>query len=170
MHNLDKVNLKIEPTDLPTNQRLAHLTATQSLQLSPLQKSGLRTYLDKGGFLILDAAGGSAEAAGSFDEFLKDLYPSVAIAPLPLDFPIYHGKSFGGIQIDHVNYRRSENFQKITTPQLRGATVNHKLIAIISNEDLSGGLVGYSNTGLSGYTPASAMELMRNLILWRVVK
>jgi hypothetical protein len=45
--------------------------------------------------------------------------------------------------------------------------VNHKLIAIVSDEDLSGGLVGYSIAGLNGYSPASAMELMRNLILWR---
>ncbi|HMB94413.1 MAG TPA: DUF4159 domain-containing protein, partial [Tepidisphaeraceae bacterium] len=170
LHNLDHLDLHIEATDAPQTQRLAHLTATQSVTLSPQAKAAIRTYLDNGGMLLLDAAGGSAEAAGSFDALLREMYPSVVIAPLPLDHPIYHGIRFGGQEIEHVNYRRSPNLEPINIPRLRGATVNGKLIAIVSYEDLSGGLVGYPTAGLNGYTPASATELVRNIILWRAEK
>ena len=167
MHNFDQLDLRIEPTSAPEGTVLAHLTATKSVQLPLDAKNAIRRYLDAGGLLLLDAAGGSSEAAGSFEGLLRGLYPDVAIAPLPLDHPLYHAKNLGGQDIDSVSYRRAPDLQAIHVPRLRGATAQGKLIAIVSYEDLSGGLVGYSTGGLIGYTPASAMNLMRNLILWR---
>jgi hypothetical protein len=77
------------------------------------------------------------------------------------------GAGFGGQEIKQVKYRRSQDLAAVNIPRLRGATVNNKLIAIISHEDISGGLVGYSTAGINGYAPVSATDLMRNMILWR---
>ena len=52
-------------------------------------------------------------------------------------------------------------------PQLTAATVNGRIVAIASAEDLTAGLVGYNIDGIVGYSPASAFELMRNVMLWR---
>ena len=52
-------------------------------------------------------------------------------------------------------------------PRLKQATTpDGRLIAIVSNEDLSAGLVAYQTTGPIGYTPQSATDLMRNILLW----
>ncbi|HVT88350.1 MAG TPA: DUF4159 domain-containing protein [Tepidisphaeraceae bacterium] len=176
MHNFDQVDLDLsapkattQASDLPDAKRhvLAHLTATRSVQLTPTMKAALKRYIDGGGMLLLDAASGSSEAAGSFDPLVRELYPSVVIAPLPLDHPIYRAAPFGGQQIERVTYRRSQDLTPVTIPRLRGAMVGNKLVAIISHEDMSGGLVAYTTAGLVGYSPNSATDLMRNIILWR---
>ena len=172
LHNFDQFDMQVEslvpqPDMAATRFPLAHLTGTQSVNLTADAKSSLRRYIDSGGLLLLDAAGGSTEAAGSFDVLLRELYPTVTIAPLPLEHPIYHAQAMGGQEITSVSYRRSTDLQPVRISRLRGATVNQKLIAIVSYEDLSGGLVGYSTGGLTGYSPASATDLLRNIILWR---
>jgi hypothetical protein len=149
---------------------LAHLATTKSLVLTNPLKTLLRAYVSTGGLLLIEAAGGSPEASGSFEPVLRELYPNVVIAPLPLDHPIYRGGSYGGIDIKHVKYRRSSDFRSTNIPRLRQATVDNKLVALVSHEDLSGGMVGYSTAGLSGYAPESAMNLMRNIVLWRAGK
>lgn len=172
MANLDQVDLKVQPLPMPQNgatHPLAHLTAVQSLQLAPSLKDALRGYLNSGGLLLLDAAGGTAEASGSFDPLLRELFPTVKIEPLPLDHAIYRGSKSGGEDIEQVKYRRSRDLQPVHIPRLRGATVDGRLIAIVSYEDLSGALVGYSTAGLNGYSPDSAADLVRNIILWRAV-
>lgn len=170
MANFDQVELSTiaATSSIPTNISLAHLTATQSIALAPGTKSAIRTYLSSGGVLLADAAGGSSEVPGSLEALMKELFPDAAIAPLPLTHPIYGGKSYGAEDIDAVEYRRTPNAPTVKIPRLRGVTSNGKLVAILSNEDMSGALVGYSHSGLVGYTPASAMDLMRNIVLWRV--
>jgi hypothetical protein len=173
MRNFDQFQLQVEPvataaaTLNPDRHGLAHLTATQAFSLDAPFKAVLRAYMDRGGLLLLDAAGGSTEAPGAFERLLRELYPAMTIAPLTLDHPVYHATDAGGIDITSVDYRRSPNMQSVHIPRLRGATVDGRVVAIVSYEDLSGGLVGYTHAGLNGYTPASAADIMRNLILWR---
>lgn len=170
MHNDHEVNLSSEPTASPAAKSLlAHLTGTTAPKLSAESQRALRTYIDSGGMLLMDAAGSSADAVAGFESLLRTLYPTVLFTPLPLDHPIYRGSIFGGVEIaNNINYRRSAGLGNVHIPRLRGATVDGKLVAIISNEDLSAALVGYSIAGLAGYTPMSGTDLVRNLILWRM--
>jgi hypothetical protein len=191
MHNFDQCELKVDvvpaapgtdapdprsaATTMPSSQpsldfsafHLVHLTDTRSVRVPAPVKASLKRYLDKNGLLLMDAAGGSPEAGGSFDELMRELYPGVIIAPLPLEHPIYHATVYGGQDIERVTYRRSPNQPAVRIPRLRGAMVGNKLVAIESYEDLSGGLVGYPTAGLTGYSSTSAVDLMRNIILWR---
>ena len=146
---------------------LAHLTATGSFTLTAPQINALRKYTDAGGVLLLDACGGNSEAAIAFETLIQSMYPGAQLAPLPLDHPIYRAASLGGQDIDQVTYRRSVDRPQTKLPRLKQATTSDgKLIAILSNEDLSAGLVGYQTAGPIGYTPQSATDLMRNIILW----
>jgi hypothetical protein len=170
--NRNGIELQVEPVFAPDPavHRLAHVTDTRSLQFDESEKARLRKYIDGGGVLLFDAAGGSPEAAASFEPLLRELYPyHVTIEPLPLDHPIYHMKSLGGEEIDRVRFRRREsNLDLVPIPRLRAASIDGRIIAIISPEDLSGGLVGYSTAGLEGYAPGSAISLVRNIVLWRM--
>jgi hypothetical protein len=169
MHNFDQTDLSLQPVAAaPQGATLAHLTATGSVKLDPAQLDALRKYTQAGGLVLMDAAGGSPEAAASFEVLLKQLYPDVGIQSLPLDHPIYVSEVTGGNPIKEVKYRRSPNLQPVRIPRLRGATSGGKLVAILSSEDLSGGLVGYTTAGLVGYVPASATDIVRNIILWRL--
>ncbi len=169
MANFDQLDLQLESPETPLSPAigLAHLTGTSAIKMNAAQRTALKNYLTSGGLLLMDAAGGSSEMPAAFDQFLKELFPEIVITPLPLTHPIYHATPYGGLDIDSVDYRRVSNVPSVHIPRLRGATVQGKLVAIVSYEDISGGLVGYSHFGLNGYTPASATDLMRNLILWR---
>ena len=48
-----------------------------------------------------------------------------------------------------------------------GAKLAFGLARILSPDDLSAGIVGYPKDGIAGYSPQSATDLMRNIILWR---
>lgn len=182
LHNFDQLTVEFEllsiapaqgeaPRDAAVDRgvrpQLAHLTSTAPVQLPPPLRDAVRQYLDRGGLLLCDAAAGVPGVGESFDALLRGIYPEVLITPLPLDHPVYRGAAFGGAEIEEVEYRPSPGMRAVHLPRLRGATVKGRLIAIISNEDLSGGLVGYSTAGLVGYAPTSATELVRNIILWR---
>ena len=56
------------------NYPIAHLTGTGTLKLSEAQRQELKKYVDAGGTLIIDAAGGSTEFAASVEQALNDLF------------------------------------------------------------------------------------------------
>src|SRR5688500_1110394 len=171
-HNFDQTQLQIgafAPEQIPQQANFAPVTSTDDLQLSGPQLTGLRKYVDGGGVLVLDACGGNPETAVAFESLLRAMYPDVQIAPLPLDHPIYRAQNIGGQDIEEVSYRRSLDRPQTKLPRLKQATTAAgKLVAIVSNEDLSAGLVAYQASGPIGYTPQSATDLMRNIVLWSI--
>jgi hypothetical protein len=172
LHNADSAKLDVKEIDLSMmslqSMAMAHLTATNSFELSDVQQHALRDYLDNGGLLVFDAAGGSTSAQISFETLMDKLYPGQKFTPLPIDHAIYAGKDFNGTEIKQVTYRRyaMEHIPKTTLPRLRALTIKGKIVAIDSPEDLTAGLVGYNIDGIIGYSPASSTELMRNIVLW----
>lgn len=169
LYNFDQTQLLIAGLAADQIHRqcsMAHLCATGAFELTKPQLDGIREYLDHGGMLLLDAAGGSSEAAVSFETLLKSIYPDVTLQPLPLDHPVYRAENLGGQTIEEVTYRRSADRPNTKMPRLKGAFAKDKLVAIVSNEDLSAGLVAYQTSGPIGYTPQSATDLMRNIVLW----
>ena len=51
-------------------------------------------------------------------------------------------------------------------PQLRGIEQGGRLVCIYSREDLSTGLVGEAVDGIIGYSPTTATNLMRKIVLY----
>jgi hypothetical protein len=177
LHNDGAIELTAHPSDLDAppaatssvqSINIAHLTAAAALNLNDAERQGLAGRLDGRALLIFDAAGGSAEAAASFERLTAELLPTSRIEPLPLDHPIYVGNFSGGLPISTVTYRRSaaDRVGRTTEPRLRGLFVDDHLRAIISEEDLTAALAGVTTAGIVGYTPQSAECLMRNILLW----
>jgi hypothetical protein len=175
LHNQDALGLAVDPVD--TNSEplavgagadlwIAHLTAAAAL--SDAQVDGLKRWLDAGALVVIDAAGGSAEAGTSFLGEIARLEPGAKVIPLPIDHPIYSGRFPGGAVLGPVIYRRSAlaRVGHSTAPRLNGIYVGPKLIAIESDEDLSAAVAGVTTAGIVGYSPATATNLMRNLLLW----
>jgi len=143
---------------------------SRPIELTTPQQDGLKAYLDGGGLLLFDAAGGSVAANVSMEALIARLYPDATIARLPDDHDIYAAKFDGGRSaIKSVTYRRFTTTREPNSsrPRLRAVMQKGKLIAILSADDLSAGIVGYPTDGIAGYSPVSATEIVRNIILWR---
>jgi len=104
MHNQHKTDLKVEPVKLGGgtlgNYAAAHLTGIARIFLSEAAKAQLKQYVEGGGTLLIDSAGGNADFASSVDEQLKALF-GTALAVLPPDHELYRT----GNTIGSVDYR-----------------------------------------------------------------
>ncbi|CAN5328337.1 hypothetical protein BH09PLA1_BH09PLA1_13370 [soil metagenome] len=160
--------IDLAPGKLKVAYTLAHLTAAEKFDLTASEREALKAYLDKGGALLFDAAGGSPEAAVAFEAMMAALYPGVKPVPLSIDHPIYTGAFEGGRAIETFNYRRGAPGRLAPTklPRLKAFTANGRIIALESAEDLSAAMVGYPTGGITGYTPATAVQIIRNIVIW----
>jgi hypothetical protein len=153
---------KLDPARCP----VAHLTGTGKLKFDDAVRKELRAYIDAGGTLIIDAAGGSSDFAQTIDDFLPKLVPE-ARHPLPVLEPA-HPVLQQPIKLDTVEYRKFalKTLGNLKAPRLRGAMIKDRIRVFYSREDLSVGLVGQTVDGIHGYNSRTATSMMINLILY----
>jgi len=147
--------------------KVAALTGVGRLQLGGDEQEALKQWVAGGGTLIIDAAGGSKDFAGSAETLLRRMYGAGAIRRLARTSPIFHPAEFKELWIDRVRYRRRarQRLGSVRTPNLRAVLVGDRPAIIFSREDLTAGLVGYPAYTCDGYAPNSAYEIMRNIVL-----
>jgi hypothetical protein len=156
----------------PQKYPVAHMTGTAKFLIKPEEVDALRRYLDAGGTLIADAAGGSDAFAAEFLRMAQLIYPNTQPASLPPDHPIFTGKftdhSFGnGEKATEINFRKYGSLalhQQISTASLQAFTVNGRARIIFSPYDITSGLLGTNTWGIIGYAPDSARTLAGNLV------
>ncbi|MCS7032829.1 MAG: DUF4159 domain-containing protein [Phycisphaerae bacterium] len=161
--------VSIDPVQLSGEFSLAHFTTTGPLEWSTEQVVKLREWLNSGGLLLCDAAGGSPLAAEGMEQALRQIFPEGKLELLPPDHPVYGPD---GRKITQVTYRKyaMDKLPRSTLPRLRGFFVEGKLRAIASREDISSGLVGHAVDGIVGYSPQSAVDLVEGVLMWRLSK
>jgi hypothetical protein len=176
MAKLARVNFKtdVKPvltrfSDLdPKKMPLAHLTGTGKVAFTLDDANLLKNYLDGGGILFVDAAGGNSEFAISARDLIQRAC-STPLAPLPPDHPIYKGSMPGGTPATEIDFRKFgevTTHHKIRAPALEGAIVDGKTRVFFSDWDITSGFLGTNTWGILGYAPASAQALGRNIILY----
>ena len=143
---------------------VACLTGTGKVDLTKDQLQALKKFTDKGGLLVVDAGGGSAEFADAVEADLRQAYDTIVIRKLSTMSPVYMLK---GREIESVSYSRKAKLVRGLSkrPQLRGIEAQGKLRVVFSREDLTGGLLGSPMYDRAGYSPESAFEIMRNIVL-----
>ncbi|MBS3821702.1 MAG: DUF4159 domain-containing protein [Planctomycetes bacterium] len=146
------------------NPDIAWLTGLGTLRFSEAQKTLLRSYVEGGGTLMIDAAGGSPAFAEAAVKLVKDLHGVEATHRLGIDNPIY---GLQGMEIGKVGYRRqSARKHPAQAPVLRGKmSTDGRPMVILSEEDITAGLVGYPSYTIEGYAPDSAFNLARNIAM-----
>jgi hypothetical protein len=176
LHNQDKVEASVRVVDLaaediPADVQVAHLTGTTAFRLEAAQREKIRQFVARGGLLVIDSAGGGGEFNTAAEAELAAIVPDLGDSlrdPLPEAHPLYVTPT----PMPPVEYRlfaRGKVVGSMSVPRLRGAERDGKLVVVFSGEDLSGGLVGQPVDGVIGYSPATATELMRRLLLTRAV-
>jgi hypothetical protein len=179
LHNENQLEVTIETVKLGDNKlgpaakpgdanatgyALAHLTTTGRFRLTDPQRAELKMFLDTGGTLLVDAAGGDPEAAASLDAELTTL-AGVKPQPLPLDHALYQNLGLPAAEIAYRPYAMKRSLGQIKGPRLRAAIIKDRPAILFSPEDLSVGLVGQPIDGIFGYSPQSAAAIVRAVLL-----
>ena len=173
----------IEIDQLPgSGAKVATLTGTGQFTLTDTQKKALKSFVEKGGTLIVDAAGGTKYTvdpatqirkpvgfAASAEQNVEAVFGDGSLRRLSMSAPPF---AMPAHRIDRVTYRRGTKARlaNMKTHNLRGVLIGERLRVIVSREDLTAGLVGYASGAVDGYSPDSAVDLMRNLILYAAPK
>ena len=171
LHNEQKVKLLVRPVKLGEGKlspdvRLAHLTGTSAFKLSDAQRNELRKFVESGGTLLIDAAGGSAAFADSADAEVQTLFPGGKPAVLPLAHPLYTAGKTKLLNVAYRAYAQKAVAGSTRVPRVLAVTVGDRAAVLVSREDLSTGMVGHPVDGVIGYDPRSATEIMTRLVLY----
>ncbi|MBI5722458.1 MAG: DUF4159 domain-containing protein, partial [Planctomycetes bacterium] len=152
-------------TQLTADIKLAFLTGTGGFKLLDDEKEALKKWVDAGGLLVVDAAGGNKAFTDSAKELLAELWGADALLSMPLSNPLYQLKD---MKIEKVKYRKTTKARigDITEPRLLSVMAGDRPKVIFSAEDLTAGMVGYSSWGLDGYNADSAFNLLRNIAIY----
>ena len=178
MKNRAKVKLEIgDPvaiTDLPSaGVKLAMMTGTDAVTFSASEKSAIKSFVEGGGTILIDIAGGNGRLYGGVKPFtrsvrdaLKEMFPGRRNKPRQLAYssPLY---SVDGNSIKTVNFRQHTHLAIAERyPQINAVMVGGRPGILFSELDLTAGLVGYPSLAVDGYTPNSAFKIVRNIILY----
>lgn len=168
MRGEQKVDLKIEQIRLGTGAldktfAAVHLTGTEAIKLTDLEREELRRFCYEDGLLIIDSCGGSEAFSRAIEEELKAVFDDT---PKRADakHPVYSA----GYKITSVDYRDTAQrlLQKdLKMPRLEILEQENRVKVIFSPQDLSVGLVGHPVDAINGYTPEYAQQIMTNAIL-----
>jgi hypothetical protein len=174
MHNEDSTDLIVYPA-MPgqgalTAARIVHLTGTTPFSLSNAARLELKSFVEHGGTLVVDAAGGSLPFADAAEQEMKAIFGQAAVRDLdqtlPPDHPVFRLPKHS---IDSFTYRpwaRQNSVGALKQPRIKGITFGDRVGVFISRDDLSAGLVGEPVDGIIGYSPETATAIMRNIILY----
>jgi hypothetical protein len=148
--------------------KLAHLTGTTRVKLDAAEQGEIRKFVESGGTLIVDAAGGSQEFGTSIEGQLAGIFGPAASLELKQRLAstdaVYNLPVAGITEFNFRPFTR-KIIGNIQGPQLRAIHLHGRSAVFYSPEDLSAGLVGAPIDGIIGYEPSTATEIMRNLLL-----
>jgi hypothetical protein len=169
MHNRDRVELQVMPVKLGGGKlsafKIAHLTGVGHFKLPEPAREELQTFVQDGGTLIVNSAGGNTEFAQSTEAILHTLFPDPDLTTLPQGHAIY---TAGAVPFKDLGFRRFARGRLGDThaPQIKGITIDSRTAVFYSAYDLSAGIVGMPVDGIVGYEPDSATALMEQMILY----
>ena len=148
--------------------RVAHITGLTTLRLSPAEMQGLRQFLNGGGTLIADAAGGGEEFYKSLEAVLREVLHQEPESLPPTAFLLTGTGIEDAADLAGMTYRRRAHTAAggRSYPRLVAFGSRRRFNAICSPLDITAGLLGTEVYDVMGYAPDSALRIMRNLILY----
>ncbi|CAN5375131.1 DUF4159 domain-containing protein [soil metagenome] len=175
MHNdyaTDVETAMVKPDgDALKDYKVAHLTGTGKFKMTDEQMKAVKAFVEGGGTLIIDAAGGDTEFASGAEDALHTMFGDDAKQlsnAILASHEVYNSTGSPMGEISFRSFARGKVPRGQITPLVRGITLNKRLAVIFSREDITGGMVGESVDGLIGYAPDSAMKLMTNFVAYAI--
>jgi hypothetical protein len=147
--------------------RIAHLTGTTAFKLSDPARLEIKAFVQNGGTLIIDAAGGSSTFADSVEVEMKAIFGNAAQSldePLPKSAPIYNLPDEKITSAGFRVYAKDSLPRGAKFPMIHAITIGNKLRVLYSPLDISGGMVGQPVDGIYGYDPQTSTQLMAAMV------
>jgi hypothetical protein len=169
-----KVKVEAKPIDPGPGQlagyQVAHLTGTTAFTFTPAQRDELKAFVDHGGLLLIDAAGGSPEFADEAENELRLIFGDSA-KELDSLIPVtdFDSKQPGFESISKVKCRifaHSQFSDRAHASRLRAIHQKGRLAVIFSREDLTAGMAGIHSDGILGYDVPTASAIVCNILLY----
>jgi hypothetical protein len=169
-----KVNLTVNeegtaPADLGEAD-VAYLTGAGDIPLAADQKQALKAYLEKGGFLWAEAAGGSPAFIGNFRKLVLEL--GLKFKRIPQTEAILNGRFDGDAKgyslISGVEFQRSLRVSRLGQKHadLMGLYLDDKLVGVFSMFDILFSTTGYNAYACRGYKAQDAKAVATNILLY----
>lgn len=161
------IALEYDPQGIAASElgphKIAYLTAMPGATLDADAAMAIRRWVDGGGTLWIDAAGGSQASSAAAQSMFKAIVPNVTPLQIARDHPIISG--FDDLnERGYVSYRYFALIAMTPTrhPRLMAHFIGDRPAIILSLEDLTCGVAGLDHWNIFGYTPASARRLVVN--------
>ncbi len=163
-HNTQKITLSVKPVkaggDFGT-AKFAHMTGTGKIVVKTELVASLKKFVESGGTLLIDAAGGDGEFALSAEQLAAQVVPGGKLATMPVDAPL-----FTKAGLKEFRYRAFARMRGgvSTTPRLQAIEVGGRPAVIVSRDDITTGLLGPEMDGIIGYEPTTATAIMTAVV------
>lgn len=147
------------------NYSFLYLSGISDFSFSEAELAALRTYLQNGGYLLVDNALGLDEFRTAAHRELKRLYPDRALEKIPKDHPLYQQ---GPFKLEAVRYTPAvrAKYPALSAPVLEGLKVGDDYQVICSPFDLAAGWQGDDHPMAYGYEPGDALQLGADLVTY----
>ncbi len=133
-----------------------------AFELTPAERSHLRTYLERGGAVLADAICSSAEFAGSLRRELALVFPEASLTPIAIDDPLL-SEQFG-YNLRTVSRRGANGEVESGPPILECLRLNGQIALVFSPHDLSCALESREPVECGGYVREDAARIVINAL------
>ena len=162
--DLDTIQLKdLRPGAAP----IAHLTGAAAYELTADEAAALRSFVQAGGVVLIDACGGSGAFADSMRKSIAAAFAGRPLERVPSNHPLLSLGNAGMADLSNAAYRPYV-LDKVGGRfgggiEMLSAGRGH---VILSPLDLSTGMLGTHTWGVWGFTPEYCQSLLQNVIFW----
>jgi hypothetical protein len=146
--------------------RVAHLTGTEAVAINDKDMASLKTFVESGGTLLIDASGGSAAFTDSVKTWLPRLLGKAELQPLAPTDPLFKQTIDATVDVPGKSLRlyAMEKLGGEGATRIRSAKVGKGRV-VFSSLDITSGLLGTNTWGILGYLPEYSEAVVKNLVL-----
>jgi hypothetical protein len=143
--------------------KVAVMTGTGGVTLQAAEKNAIKAYVNGGGTLVIDGAGGDKKFYLSMHQALRDIFSAAALRPLSPAEKFFTRPS---TPIKQVSYRPATRRRTDSSAvRLEAVSINKRPAVVLSREDLTAGMLGFHSGTVDGYKHKSAYAILRNIIM-----
>ncbi len=142
-----------------------YLSGIGAFDLTPEALAKLRSYLNGGGFLLVNNSLGMNEFDASMQLFVEQLFPGKKLETVPIVHPIFNKGPFRFTRSGFLE-AASQKYPAASRPLLYGVKDGGRYMLLYSPVDMAGGWMAVSRPGSVGYEPETALRLGANLVTY----
>ena len=151
------------------------LHGRSKISFNEQERTAIRKYLERGGFIFADSICASKEFTDSFRTEMALILGQDLLKAIPADHEIWTDASYGApltnltLRIKGPDGTFPDKGDPIAAPQMDYVTFDGRLAVVFSPYDLSCAMENKSVSSCSGYTRKDAAKIARKIVLYSLL-